>query len=258
MSKRDERVLIINDDGIDAYGIDLLEQAARRLFHDVWVVAPATHQSGKSRSISLGGRLELKQHGPQRFSVTGSPVDTLLTAMHALFQDKRPDIVLSGVNQGGNLGEDVGYSGTASAAMEAAMHGMRAFAFSQVRKKREDNWSATIGHLDEVLDRILDLPFGPECILNVNFPPIEAGAVTGWTVAPQGLRQTLISLENHPDGSPDTYVYGYERDNTPSRENSDIAACGRGEIAITPIRVTYGHDAALPFLMRYLDDKAPQ
>ena len=114
MSKRDERVLIINDDGIDAYGIDLLEQAARRLFHDVWVVAPATHQSGKSRSISLGGRLELKQHGLQRFSVTGSPVDTLLTAMHALFQDKRPGIVLSGVNQGGNLGEDVGYSGTAS------------------------------------------------------------------------------------------------------------------------------------------------
>jgi len=258
MTKRAERVLIINDDGIDAFGIGLLEQSARRLFDDVWVVAPAAHQSGKSRSISLGGRLELKCHGDQRYSVTGTPVDTLLTAMHALFQDKRPDIVLSGVNQGGNLGEDVGYSGTANVAMEAAMHGMRAFAFSQVRQQREDNWSATIGHLDEVLGRVLDLPFGPECILNVNFPPIDADAVTGWTVAPQGLRQTLISLEDHPDGTPDTFVYGYERDNTPSRENSDIAACGRGEIAITPIRVTYGHDAALPFLMRYLDDKAPQ
>ena len=145
MKKRDERVLIINDDGIDAYGIDLLEQAARRLFNDVWVVAPASHQSGKSRSISLGGRLELKQHGPQRYSVTGSPVDTLLTAMHALFHDKRPDIVLSGVNQGGNLGEDVGYSGTASVAMEAAMHGMRAFAFSQVRKKRKTTGPRRLG-----------------------------------------------------------------------------------------------------------------
>lgn len=258
MGKRQERVLIINDDGIGAHGIAILERAARQQFSDVWVVAPATHQSGKSRSISLGGHLHLRRHDERRYSVTGSPVDTLLTALHALFTDKAPDIVLSGVNQGGNLGEDIGYSGTVNVAMEAAMHGMRAIAFSQVRRKRTDNWSASVGHLDEVLERVLDLPVGPECILNVNFPAVDAGQVTGWSVAPQGFRKTLISLIDHPDGERNTYGFGFERDNTPSRQSSDIAACGRGEIAITPIRVTQSHDAILPFLMRRLEDKMPK
>lgn len=255
VAKRKERVLIINDDGIDAHGLSILEQSARSLFEDVWVVAPATHQSGRSRAIGLGDSLHLLQHDERRFSVTGTPVDTLLTAIHALFTDKRPDIVLSGVNQGGNLGEDIGYSGTCGVAMEAAMHGMRAFAFSQVRKERIDNWSAAQGHLDEVLERVLDLNVGPDCVLSVNFPPIAAEDVIGWNVVPQGLRAKLISLVDHPNGDANTFAYGFERDNTPSRESSDIAAVARGEIAITPLRITSGNDSALPFLQRQLTDK---
>lgn len=118
------RILISNDDGIDAPGIKLLEKIARRLSSDVWVVAPETEQSGASHS------LRIRRRGPKRFSVDGTPTDCVLRAINGVLKDRKPDLVLSGINDGGNLGEGVTYSGTIAAAMEGTILGVRSVAIS--------------------------------------------------------------------------------------------------------------------------------
>ena len=114
------RILLTNDDGIHAPGLALLEQVAATLSDDVWVCAPALEQSGTGHSLTLHMPVRLVQHGPQRFAVTGTPTDAVNLGLKKLFADKAPDLVISGVNGGENLGDDVTYSGTISAAVEAA------------------------------------------------------------------------------------------------------------------------------------------
>ena len=120
-----KRVLVTNDDGIDADGLARLEALARRYCDDVWVIAPATHQSARSRGITLRTPLRVVELGEQRAVVTGTPLDTFMVGMQHFFDDRMPDLVLSGINHGGNTGADIGYSGTCGIVMEAAMHGIR-------------------------------------------------------------------------------------------------------------------------------------
>jgi hypothetical protein len=120
------RILVVNDDGINAPGLKVLERIARALAKDVWVFAPETEQSGTSHAFTLTGAIRLQRLGRRRFAVSGSPTDCVLLAVSEFLKDRRPDIVLSGVNRGGNLAEDVIYSGTVAGAMEAALLGIRA------------------------------------------------------------------------------------------------------------------------------------
>ncbi len=130
------RILISNDDGIEAPGLKLLTKVARTLSRDVWVVAPEQEQSGASHSLTLYRPLRVRKLGPRRFAVDGTPTDCVLLAVNVLLRDKRPSLVLSGVNAGGNLGEDVTYSGTVAAAMEATLLGVPAIALSQHHDRR--------------------------------------------------------------------------------------------------------------------------
>ena len=125
------RILLTNDDGVHARGLVVLEAVARTLSDDIWIVAPAEEQSGAGHSLTLTQPVRLRRHGEQRYSVTGTPTDAVMLALAEVMKDSPPDLILSGINRGANLGEDVTYSGTVSAAMEGALAGVRSIALSQ-------------------------------------------------------------------------------------------------------------------------------
>src|SRR5690606_32614958 len=128
------RILLTNDDGIYAPGLEVLEAIARELSDDVWICAPHEEQSGTGHSLTLHLPVRLHELGERRFSVTGTPTDAVNLALRKLFPDRKPDLVLSGVNGGENLGDDITYSGTVSGAIEAALADIPAVALSQVMR----------------------------------------------------------------------------------------------------------------------------
>ena len=127
------RILVTNDDGIHAPGIELLESIARELSDDVWVVAPSEERSGAGHSVSLTTPIRMRCVGEKRYQISGTPTDCVLMALCEIMTDAPPSIVLSGINSGANLAEDVTYSGTCAAAMEGTLVGIRSIALSQVR-----------------------------------------------------------------------------------------------------------------------------
>lgn len=183
------RILVVNDDGIDAPGINLLERIARQFSEDVWVVAPDEERSGAGHSMSITQPIRVIQRDERHFAVRGSPTDCVLLAIYDLLKDKRPDILLSGINRGPNLAEDVTYSGTASAAMEGAMLGIPSIALSQIiRYNSEIHWATAEEYAPIVIGRLLDLDWQQGLFLNVNFPNCPVDQVTGIRATTQGMR----------------------------------------------------------------------
>ena len=131
-SPKPHRILVVNDDGIDAEGIKLLEELAHRWTDDVWVVAPDEEKSGFSHAISMTVPVRMRKIDDRHYAVKGTPTDCALLGIYELMGDLLPTVLLSGVNRGANLAEDVTYSGTAAAAMEGALLGIRSIALSQV------------------------------------------------------------------------------------------------------------------------------
>ncbi|KRF20129.1 hypothetical protein ASG90_19450 [Nocardioides sp. Soil797] len=164
------RVLLVNDDGIQAEGLSLLERQARELTDDVWVVAPQHENSGGGHSVSLDKPLRARQLEDRRYAVSGTPADCVLLAYWELM-DRPPDLVFSGINHGENLGEDMTYSGTMGAAMEAAILGVPAVAFSQKRVlgQKPDFTSSEVAG-PALLKQLIDLEWATGQIVNVNYP----------------------------------------------------------------------------------------
>src|SRR3712207_6594425 len=162
------RILLTNDDGVNARGLKVLETVARRLSDDIWIVAPSEEQSGAGHSLTLTQPVRLRPHGEQRFSVTGTPTDAVMLALAHVMKDSPPDVILSGINRGANLGEDVTYSGTVSAAMEGALAGVRSIALSQsyAREAMGDAvpFSAAEAWAEQVLRPIIETPMEPRKI----------------------------------------------------------------------------------------------
>src|SRR5713226_7750389 len=167
------RILISNDDGIDSPGLRVLERIARDLAEDVWVVAPELEQSGASHSLTTRRPLRLKEVGWQRYSVDGTPTDCVLLAVKRLLRDHPPDLVLSGINGGSNVGEDLTYSGTVAAAMEATLLGIPAIALSQEYRDDTDIlWPTSEAFAPEVIRRLLRQPWPDSTLYNINFPAV--------------------------------------------------------------------------------------
>ena len=184
------RILISNDDGIHAPGIKVLERIAKKLSKDVWVVAPETEQSAAGHSLTIRRPLRVRKYGAKRFSVDGTPTDAVLLGINTVIKGKKPDLVLSGVNRGANLGEDVTYSGTVAAAMEAVILGIPAFAFSQcVVHGNTPHWNTAEQWAPEVIHKALSVAWGPNILINVNFPDCLPDQVTGIEVTRQGKRK---------------------------------------------------------------------
>src|SRR6201987_3719608 len=170
------RMLLTNDDGVNARGLRLLETVARKFSDDVWIVAPTEEQSGAGHSLTLTTPVRLRRHDERRFSVTGTPTDAVMLALAHIMRDSPPDLVMSGINRGANLAEDVTYSGTVSAAMEGALAGVRSIALSQAysREGMGDTvpFAAAEVWTERVLGPLLDFETDAHTLINVNFPAI--------------------------------------------------------------------------------------
>ncbi len=246
------RVLVTNDDGIHAPGLQVLADIAEALAAEVWVVAPETEQSGTSHSLTLGRALRARQHGPRRFSVDGTPTDCVLVAHRHIMAEDPPDLVLSGINHGGNLGEDVTYSGTVAAAMEAAILGLPAIALSQKRQGDDPIiWDTAKRFAPEILRALGSMPWSHDLIMNVNFPPVAPEAVTGIRPCRQGRRDQGIQIKEglDPNGRPYLWVGDFLSDANSDRR-TDLAVVLDRAIAVTPLQLDLTHEGSLEALSR--------
>ena len=244
------RILLTNDDGINAPGLVVLEEIARQLSDDIWVCAPSEEQSGAGHSLTLNRPVRLNQHGERRFSVTGTPTDAVTMALKRLMPNA-PDLILSGVNRGANLGDDVTYSGTVAAAIEGALAGVRSIALSQVydhaTRGEADLFDAARHWGAKVLQPLIDVPFAPRSLININFPPIPAGSVGGIKVARQGFHDYArgsVLESTDPRGNPYYWFGLYGIEHTPGHK-SDLEAIGDGFISVTPLQLDLTHEAFL-------------
>ena len=233
------RILITNDDGYHAPGLQVLLHIARALSENIWVVAPESEQSGAGHSLTLRRPLQAREHQPNWFSVNGTPTDCVLLAVNELMKGKRPDIVLSGVNRHGNLADDLTYSGTVSAAMEATILGVPAVAFSQELIAGEAaDWSPAETYGPNLLRRILHEGFPSNTLINLNFPAVPADRVNGIHLTFQGRRKCGddIMAVTDPRGA-QHYWIGPTQSMKPYAEDTDLAAIDGGYISVTPIKM---------------------
>jgi len=245
------RILLVNDDGIDAEGIKVSEEIASQFADEVWVVAPLADQSGMSHALSLQLPVRVAQHGPRRFAVVGTPSDCVVMAVRLIMKGALPDLVISGVNKGANLADDIAYSGTVSGAMTAILCGIPAVALSQAfRKTEEVNWATARTHGAALLVRLLAEPLPPDLCLNVNFPAIPPDDVTGIRPTRQGARSIrAIGIDAREDlrGKP-YYWLNFDRAGGRQGADSDIQALRDKAVSVTPLRPDRTNDAAMDLL----------
>ncbi|APE29405.1 5'/3'-nucleotidase SurE [Aurantiacibacter gangjinensis] len=250
------RILLSNDDGINAPGLAVLEAIARQLSDDVWVCAPAEENSGAGHSLTLHLPVRLREHGEKRFSVTGTPTDSVNLALRKLFADRKPDLVLSGVNAGENLGDDVTYSGTVSAAMEAALAGIPAIALSQAFRENGSSFSAAQEWGLRVVKPLVDVTMAKRRVINVNFPALPAENVRGIRVARQGFhdyaRGSLVEAED-PRGRP-YYWFGLQDAEHTLDHGTDLEAIEDGYVAVTPLQLDLTDHGAIGVLAERFAD----
>ncbi len=247
MSQASPRILVVNDDGIAAPGLKVLERIARKLSDDVWVFAPQTEQSGASHAFTVTGAIQVQRLGPRRFAIGGSPTDCVLLAMSEFLKDAPPDLVLSGVNAGANIAEDVTYSGTVAGAMEGALFGARAIALSQKSgPARKLHWKTAERHAPPVIERLLSVGWTRDVFMNVNFPACDPDAVAGISVVKQGRRSSVFDIVRVPVRRREFYLIGDYQAGVPvDRSESDFVALDRNEISITPLHVDLTHRGSL-------------
>jgi len=233
------RILVTNDDGVNATGIDVLLEIAQSLSDDVWIVAPEVEQSGAGHSLTLRRPLRMIKRADRRYSVDGTPTDSVLMAVGHLLKDHRPDLVLSGVNRGGNLGEDVTYSGTVAAAMEGTLMGVPSIALSLVFESGgRPDWETPRAFAPAIVRNLADTGWPDGVLINVNFPGGGPAAMKGTQVVSLGRRKIGDHLEERrdPRGVP-YYWIGPLRDEAPNRPDTDLAAVMDGYTTITPVHL---------------------
>ncbi len=250
------RILVTNDDGYHAPGLTVAERIAAAFSDDVWVVAPAEEQSGAGHSLTLTRPLRVRRFGEKRFAVSGTPTDAVMMAVAKIMKDTPPDLILSGVNRGANLAEDVTYSGTVSAAMEGALAGIRSIALSQVysREGMGDAVPFSVAEAwgERVLRPLIEAPLAPRSLVNVNFPAVPADRVKGVKVVAQGLRdygRLRIVTNTDPRGY-DYHWFALGQMEQVAAPDTDLAAVSDGYVAVTPLHLDLTHGASLAMLAR--------
>jgi 5'-nucleotidase len=207
------------------------------------VVAPETDNSGVSHSLSLNDPLRLRQVDERRFAVKGTPTDCVIMAARHILVDQPPTLVLSGVNRGSNVGEDVTYSGTVAGAMEGAVLGMSSIALSQSYgpgNRNNPHWDTALKHAPDIIRRALAARIPRDVLVNVNFPDCAPDAVQGIAICAQGKRdQDMLRIDARFDGRGNPYYWlAFTRKGKPaSRSGTDLAALAENKIAVTPLRL---------------------
>jgi 5'-nucleotidase len=260
------RILITNDDGINAPGLEILDAIAREIAGpegEVWTVAPAFEQSGVAHCISYTHPTMITKFGERRYAAEGSPADCVLAGLYDVLVDARPDLVLSGVNRGNNAGENAMYSGTLGACIEAALQGLPSIAMSQFMGPRtsvlDNPFEAAAQHGTEVVRLLLERGIwdeGPSRLFyNVNFPPVSGPNVQGIRVARQGFRgihQHGVEPQTSPSGRRFIWVKGGPQD-IRTGAGTDVEANLDGFISIQPCRADLTAHDAIDALTRALD-----
>ena len=237
------RILLTNDDGIHAPGLRSLERIARELSDDVWIVAPERNNSGAGHSLTLRRPLRIRRVAERQFAVDGTPTDCVLLALQHIMRDEPVDLVLSGVNHGGNLAEDFTYSGTIAAAMEATLFKVRAVAMSQVLTLGQPvHWATAERFGPDLVRRLLTMPWTEDMLVNVNYPDRAPESVRGVRVTAQGKRKLGDDLVERLDPRGEPYIWiGALREDPLHREGTDLAAVNDGYVSVTPIHMDMTH-----------------
>lgn len=242
-----KQILITNDDGIQAAGLKALEESLS-LLGEVTVAAPDRERSASSQSLSLHSPLRIHKLDERHYAVSGTPADTVIIALYHLLP-RKPDLVVSGINPGGNLGENVIYSGTVAAAMEAALHGVPAFAISLASRKQRD-FSGAARFAAELAAKVMEEGLAEGVMLNVNVPRGDVRGVR-LTRQSQKISQNLVLEQKDPRGRP-YYWLDETVELTDVEPDSDYAAILAQEISVTPLHVDRTHYPSLNHLSRWL------
>jgi 5'-nucleotidase len=244
------RILLSNDDGIAAPGLKALALAMSHLTSDVWIVAPEHEQSGAAHSLTLRRPLRIRRLKARRFAVDGTPTDSVLLGIRKIMSDKPPDLLVSGINLGANIGEDVTYSGTVAAAMEGTLLNVPSIAISLVvMNGAAPLWDAAALMASEIVKRLVTAPWPVNTLMNVNIPNIPFAAMQGIHAGPQGQRRIGDNLveARDPRGQP-VYWIGPTRNENAPPPDSDIAIVAAGGVSVTPIHLDLTHRAGLDAL----------
>lgn len=229
-------ILISNDDGIDAAGIEVLAEYIEQLAQ-ITIVAPDRDRSGASNSLTLEQPIRILSHRDNRYRVAGTPTDCVHLALTGLL-DKEPDMVVSGINRGANLGDDVIYSGTVAAAMEGRFLGLPAIAISLAHEGKPGHFESAGRAVVELIERLLLDPLPADTILNVNVPDLPWSQIRGYEVTRLGHRHRAepFVLQEDPRGRPVYWIGppGAEQDAGPG---TDFNAIRNGCVSVTPIHV---------------------
>jgi len=236
------RILVTNDDGIHAPGLAIAETIARALTDDVWIVAPETEQSGASHSLTLTLPLRLRQVEEKRYALTGTPTDCVMMAVAEIMKDKTPTLILSGVNRGSNLADDVTYSGTIAGAMEGCALGIPSIAMSQSYGWTENakvNWSAAAEYGAPLVRHLVEAGWPDGVLMNINFPDGELGPVKGIEITSQGKRDLqTAALDRRIDARGNPYYWiGFKRVRSDPAEGTDLRAIYERKISVTPLHM---------------------
>ncbi len=251
------RILLTNDDGIHAPGLSVLEEIAHALSEDVWVVAPEFDQSGVSHSLSLNDPLRLREIGPRHYAVKGTPTDCVIMGARYVVAEPRPDLLLSGVNRGQNVAEDVTYSGTIAGAMEGTILGIPSMALSQVygpATRESPHWDTAIHHAPDLIRRVLAAGMPRDVLVNINFPDCAPDEVRGIAITMQGKRdQELLRVDARRDGRGNPYYWlaFARRERRDLGTGTDLAAIAENRIAVTPLRLNLTDE---PFMTKLAEE----
>ena len=238
------RILVTNDDGIYSDGLSKLAQALEAV-GEVVVVAPATEQSASAHSLTLTRPLRIRRHAEKQYSVDGTPTDCVTLALTKLLEEQPPNIVVSGINYGPNLGDDVTYSGTVAGALEASVFGLPGIAFS-LSTRSDFDFTHAAQFAAELTRRVLETGLPEGTILNVNVPP---GPIQGSRMTHQGIKIAKSEIVEglDPRGRP-YYWIGEQKTSWIEDEGTDYAAVAKGIVSITPLRTDMTDYRALEVL----------
>lgn len=252
------RILLTNDDGINAPGLAVLEGIARELSDDIWIVAPELEQSGKGRALSLTEFVRVREIEPKRYCVNGTPSDCVLLALDELMPEA-PDLILSGVNHGQNIAEDTTFSGTIAAALFGMQHGVPSIALSQSKGFQNPHscpWETPAAWGAKVLRPLIDKGWPPDLVLNVNFPDRAPDEVAGIKYTRQGFRdERIIRTEAREDLRGNAYYWiGYRGQLSNPDDGTDLRAIYEGYISVSPLHVDLTHEAFLTEMRQTLGE----
>jgi len=243
------KILVTNDDGIHAPGLEVAERIANALSDDVWVIAPEMDQSGVAHSLTLSDPIRMRRIGERRFAIRGTPTDCVIMGFKVAIGEK-PDLVISGVNRGQNLADDVTYSGTVAGAIEGTLLGIPSVALSQAYGYDTSDhppWSTAETHAPGIIEALIKAGFGQGILFNINFPNCAPEAVRGTVLTRQGRRiPDWLKVEHRTDGRGFPYYWiGFQRSRMEPEEGTDLAAIGDRRISVTPLSLDLTDERAL-------------